>query len=93
MAGLGLLGYAQKTVPNLSPEAAIKLEFRGKLPEKEELATVCLLATGWLYIWEARTNKKRVCLYRMRAEVEAMVTILRKSRHQGVGELMLEMMN
>jgi hypothetical protein len=92
VAGLGLLGYAQKTVPNLSPEAAIKLEFSGTLTEKEELATVCLLATGWLYIWEARTNKKRVCLFRMRAEVEAMVTILRKSRHQGVGELMLEMM-
>ena len=93
VAGLGLLGYAQKTVPNLSPEAAIKLDFGVTLEAKEELATVCLLATGWLYIWEARLNKKRVCLYRMRAEVEAMVTILRKSRHQGVGDLMLGMID
>ena len=77
----------------ISPEAAIKLDFGVTLEAKEELATVCLLATGWLYIWEARLNKKRVCLYRMRAEVEAMVTILRKSRHQGVGELMLGMIN
>ena len=60
VAGLGLLGYAQKTVPNLSPEAAIKLDFGVTLEAKEELATVCLLATGWLYIWEARLNKKRV---------------------------------
>ena len=75
--GLALLGYAQKNVPNLSPEAAVRLDFGGvRLSEKEELATVCLLATGWLYIWETRVNKKQVCLYRMRAEVEAMVTIL-----------------
>ena len=66
------------------------IDFGGTLDTKEELATVFLLATGWLYIWEARHNKKRVCLYKMRAEV---VTILRKSRHQGVGDLMLEMMH
>ena len=94
VTGLALLGYAQKSVPNLSPEAALRLDFGGvRLSEKEELATVCLLATGWLYIWEARINKKQICLYRMRAEVEAMVTILRKSRHKGVGDTMLEMMN
>ena len=47
---LGMLGYAQKTVPNLSQ----------KLPSnKEELITVSLLATGWLYTWEARTKKKQ----------------------------------
>ena len=93
VAGLGLLGYAQTTVPNLSPEAALKLDLGAALSDKEELATICLLATGWLYIWEARSNKKRVCLYRMRAEVEAMITILRKSRHREVGELMVEMIN
>ena len=93
VAGLGLLGYAQNTVPNLSPEAAIKLDLGAALSDKEELATICLLATGWLYIWEARSNKKRVCLYKMRAEVEAMITILRKSRHREVGELMVGMIN
>ena len=93
VAGLGLLGYAQKTVPNLSPEAAIKLDIGAALSDKEELATVCLLATGWMYIWEARSQKKRVTLYKMRAEVEAMITILRKSRHREVGELMLGMIN
>ena len=93
--GLALLGYAQKNVPNLCPEAAARIYFGGvRLSEKEELATICMLATGWLYIWETRVNKKQVCLYRMRAEVEAMVTILRKSRYQqGVGDMMLEMIN
>ena len=57
--GLGLLGYAQKTVPNFSPEAAIKLDLGGELPDKQELITVGLLATCWHYIWEARTKKKQ----------------------------------
>ena len=94
VAGHALLGYAQKHVPNLSPEAALRLDFGGtRLSDEEELATVCLLATGWLYIWETRVTKKQTALYRMRAELEAMITLLRKSRYQGVGRLMLEMMN
>ena len=42
---------------------------------------------------EARTKKKQVCQYRMRAEVEAMITILRKSRHREAEELMLDMIS
>ena len=52
-----------------------------------------MLATGWLYIWEARVSKKQVLRYKMRAELEAMISILRKSRHSRAGEKMLEMMN
>ena len=50
-----------------------------------------MLATGWLYIWEARVAKKQVYRYKMRAELEAMISILRKSRHNRGGEIMLEM--
>ena len=76
----------------LSPQK-LHLDFGGALPDKEELATVCLLATGWLYIWEARTKKKQVCPYRKRAEVEAIITNLRKTRYGEVEELMLEMIS
>ena len=69
VAGHALLGYAQKTSPNLSPENSLKLQLGNNLQNEEQLAVVCLLATGWLYIWQARLDKKQVCLYRMRAEL------------------------
>ena len=93
VASLALLGHAQNVLPNLSPEAALRLDFGAKLEEEEELATVCLLATGWLYIWEARVDKMQVLRYKMRAELEAMIYILRKSRHSSAGERMLEMID
>ena len=93
LAGLALLGYAQKNVPLLSPEAALRLEFGGtELPEQTDLATVCLLATGLRYIWEARQDKKQASIFKMRAEIEAMVSILRKTRHSKAGDQMMEMM-
>ena len=44
---------------------------------------------------EARLNKKQIWLYKMRAEREAMVTVtmLIKSRFQGVVDMMLGMIN
>ena len=61
VAGHALLGYAQKTSPNLSPENSLKLHLGHNLQKEEELAVVCLLATDWLYIWQARLEKKQVC--------------------------------
>ena len=64
-----------------------------QLSEREELATMYMLSIGLKYIWEARVERKQVRLYKMRSEVEARVTILRKTRHPEAGNLMLEMMN
>ena len=61
VAGHALLGYAQKTSPNLSPENSLKLHLGHNLQKEEELAVVCLLSTGWLYIWQSRLEKKQVC--------------------------------
>ena len=44
------------------------------------MAALCTLTTGLKYIWEARLAKKVVMKYKMRAEIEAKVTILRKTR-------------
>ena len=69
------------------------MEFGGtELPEQTDLATVCLLATGLRYIWEARQDKKQASIFKMRAEIEAMVSILRKTRHSKAGDQMMEMM-
>ena len=81
LAGLALLGYVQGLVPDLSPEAALRLEMGMQLDEEEELAIMCMLASGLKYIWEARVEKKQVQTFKMRSEVEARVSILRRTRH------------
>ena len=93
VAGLSLLGYVQHSVPDLSPEAALRLELGGQLDEEQELATITLLACGLKYIWDARVEKKQVQTFKMRAEAEARVTILRKTRYQESGNIIMEMLN
>ena len=92
MSGLALLGYAQALVPDLSPETALRLELGRQLTEEQELATVCMLACGLKYIWDARVEKKQVRTFKMRAEIEARISILRRTRYSKSGEIMLEMM-
>ena len=46
LSGLALLGYVQVIVPDISPEAALRLELGMQLDEKEELAIMCMLAAG-----------------------------------------------
>ena len=93
LSGLALLGHVQVLLPDLSPEVALRLEPGRQLDEKEELAIMCMLATGMKYIWETRVEKKQVQTFKMRSEVEARVYILRKTRHNEAGCKMLEMMN
>ena len=54
---------------------------------------MCMLATGLKYIWKERQDKKQVATFKMRAKIEAIVSILRKTRHREAGDYMLEMMN
>ena len=63
------------------------------MTEIEELAVVYLLATGLKYIWEARMHKKQISIHQLRSELEAKISILRKSRHKEAGAKMLEMLN
>ena len=46
IVGLTLLGYAQHVVPNLSPEAALLLDFQQSLTSEESLAVCVMLSTG-----------------------------------------------
>ena len=62
------------------------------LLELEERAVVFTLAVGLKFIWEARVAKKIIQVHKMRAEMEAKICILRKSRYAevvGVLESML----
>ena len=88
MTGLTLIGWVQHLVPDLTPESAITLNLQQHLSEHEELAVVCTLAAGLKYIWEARVAKKLVETHKMRAEVEASISILRRSRFSEAGLVM-----
>ena len=89
VTGHVLLGYAQNVVPSVSPEAALRLQFDLELTEEEEMTSVYILATGLKYIWESRVEKRQVILSKMRSEMEAKVSILRRTRHRNVGETIL----
>ena len=89
---LTLLGWLQFLVPTLSPEAVLCLDLTQELTVTEELAMVCTLATGLKFIWEARVSKKRVETTKMRSEIEAKISILRKSRYANVGEIIETML-
>ena len=91
--GLALLGYAQLLIPTITPEMCLRLEVGDDLGDEDQLAVVSLLACGLKYIWETRSEKKTVSLHKMRAEIEAKVSILRKTRYYLSGDKMLEMIN
>ena len=73
---LALLGCVQQILPDHSSEAAAFLDIGCSLPEEENLVVQSILITGMKYIWEA---KNVVIKYRMRAEIETKVLILRKT--------------
>ena len=92
IVGLALLGCVQQLIPGLSAEAAVQLDLGVVLPDEENLAALCTLSTGLKYIWEARLAKKVVIKHKMRAEIEAKVTIMRKTRFLSAALKIEEMM-
>ena len=89
--GFALIRYVQKVVPSLTPEGGLRLELDEDLGEEDQLAVACLLATGLKYIWETRAEKKTIILYKMKAEIEARISLLRRTRYWKSGDRMLEM--
>ena len=47
--------------------------------------------SGLSYIWSARVEKKPAILYRMRADIEAKISILRRTRHKAAGDMIADM--
>ena len=86
-----LLSWVQIAVPGLQSNSLLRLDFDTPLEEVDQLATLCLISTGLNYIWQARAEKKVLTQYKMRAELEAMITILRKTRYNASADKILEM--
>ena len=77
-AGEAVLGVGKAYARNLTMEKSLRMEVESD--ETFMLSTVSTLATGLLYIWENRKLKKSTTLPMMRAELEAAVSIKRRSR-------------
>ena len=92
VSGNALLGYLQVATPGLTQEGALKLELEASLNDDGVLASLCVLSTSLKFIWENRVLKKQVPLHMMRAEIEAKISILRKSRHSNAAVIMEEML-
>ena len=92
VAGLALLGWVQPLCPRLQPEDALVLQLGGALTEVDELAAVYTLATGLLHIWEARVHRKQITPFLVRAELEAKISLLRRTRYSEAGTRMQEIL-
>ena len=66
-------------VGGMTDEQAIRLHF--VCEDSNELPMVWFLAVAWTSMWETRMAGKRPELYRVRADLEAKVSLLRKTRH------------
>ena len=53
---------------------------------------MCMLATGLKHIWEARVSKKQITPFQVRAELEAKISLLRRTRYVGAGSKMQELL-
>ena len=62
----------------MTEEQALRLQFESE--ETSELPVVWFLAVSWTAIWEARLLGKRPELYRVRADLEAKISLLRETR-------------
>ena len=93
MAGLAILGYVQKAIPHISEEELIHLDLGDDISDDGKLDTINIVSIGFKYIWERRLEKKRIELYAIRAEIEASIELLRKTRFAVVGEYMITLIN
>ena len=85
-----LLGLVHVAVPDLPPDKLLRLDFGTELNEDEVLPLLTIVSTGLMYIWQARAEKKRPTQYKMRAEIEAEISILRKTRYCASADRVLE---
>ena len=74
--GRAVLDCVSRQVDKLTDVQALRLQFEESL----ELPVVWFLAVSWTSIWEARLLGRRPELYRVRADLEAKVSLLRETR-------------
>ena len=75
----------------LQDHCVLKLQI--DLEDPLELPVVWFLATAWNSIWESRRLGKRPELYKVRADLEAKVSLLRETRYSEAAERIISMIS
>ena len=78
-AAEALLRLTRPYDPRISPDRAILFCLEVCDPIYE-LPITLVLYTGLNYIWKNRENKKGTAVYQIRAELECLISLLRRSR-------------
>ena len=73
-----VLDFTRKVVPNCNPEDIICLNL--EVAEPLAFPLIWSLSNVFFAVWQLRLSKKTIHLYNIRAEIEAKINILRKSR-------------
>ena len=88
--GQFVFNILSRCVDGLSQKKIIKLDLN---IEGDKLPVVLFIANVLFEIWCCRREKKMVCLHSIKANLEAKVNILRKSRHRSAAETLMEFIN
>ena len=91
-ASLYLMNLNKMLIPDVTVEAFLHLDLGNLVDKDTELAVSSILGTGLHLIWSERMKKRKVQPYQVRAELEALITILRKTRHRVAAEQILNYM-
>ena len=83
-AAQALLSCVKSYDSQLTPEKSLHLELAADLPFL--LPSVAILATGLQFIWENRKLKKSTSFFAIRAELEAAVSLRRRSSSSKIRE-------
>ena len=79
--GHHLVSCLQQTLPDLEPSAILRLEFED-LAEEQSLAMTWLTAITLRFIWKEIEKGTSIQSYRVRAELEQYINLLRTTRHK-----------
>ena len=86
-AGQYILNVLSRQMPAVSPRKVILLDFDFV---GDKLPVVFFVATVLSDIWRCRIDKKPCRLHLIKANLEAKVNILRKSRHRTAADALME---
>ena len=90
--GQQLLHCLQQFVPGIQHEAALRLE-HGEVDQEVSLPLTLVTAITLQAIWKERENRTKVRPYRVRAELEQYINLLRTTRHTNTTNMLETLLN
>ena len=90
--GKSLLNTVKISIPSITPQAIMHLEFTN-LPADYEFPITYFTSFILMTIWEKRMSKSRILPYDIRSTLEAKCILLRKTRHREQVPILEELLN